>query len=148
MDKLVEFLTSKIGYTIAVIVGFLFPGMLFIFAWNREVYFELGLARLIILAFCIVFAIYMGNFLITGFACFIQEKAGDREADISYIIGMPLLITNLEIYAALFHKLEHDNFTIIQFVDIIIGFGWLFAIVGIVPSAIKIAWRKIRRKRK
>jgi len=147
MDKLVEFLTSKIGYTVAVIVGFLFPGMLFIFIWNREVYLELGLVRLIILALGIAFAIYILHFLLVGFTCFVQEKAGDREADLGYIIGMPLLITNIEIYYAMIYKLEHNNFTITQFVDVVIGFAELLAIVGIIPSAIKIAWKKIRRKK-
>ena len=147
MDKLVEFLTSKIGYTVAVIVGFLFPGMLFIFTWNREVYLELGLVRLIILALCIAFAIYIPHFLLVGITCFVQEKAGDREADVGYMIGMPLLITNFEIYYALLYKLEHNNFTIIQFVDVITIFAWFLAIVGIIPSVIKIGWRKIRRKK-
>ena len=147
MDKLFEFLTSKIGYTIAVIVGFLFPGMLFIFVWNREIYFEIALIRLIILALCIAFVVYVWNFFVFAIICFVQDKVGDREADASYMIGIPLFLTSSEIYVALLHKLEHSDFTIIQFVDIITKLGTLFIIVGVVPSALKLAWKKIRRKK-
>lgn len=148
MDKLFEFLTSKIGYTIGIILGFLFPGMLFVFVWNCKVYFELGLVRLIILALCISFAIFIPNFFATSFSFMVQEKAGDREVELYSILGSPIVIANLEIYFALVYKLEKSEFTIIQFIDIVIFLAIGLGVVGIIPSSIKLLWRKVRKHKK
>lgn len=148
MDKLFEFLTSKIGYTIGIIFGFLFPGMLFVFVWNYEVYFELGLVRLIILALCISFTIFIPNFLVASFSFMVQEKAGDREVELDSILGLPIFITNFEIYFALMYKLEKNEFTIIQFIDIVILLAMGLGVVGIIPSSIKLLWRKVRKLKK
>lgn len=148
MEKLVEFLTNKIGYTIAAIIGLLLPGMLVVFIWNREIYIEIGIIRLIILALAISCAIYVINLFSCSFAFSIQEKAGDRKPDIIDILGIPLVITNIEIYAALIYKLNNDKCTIIQATEAIGCFAILYGLVGTFPSGLKLIWNKIRKKKK
>lgn len=148
MDKLFEFLTSKIGYTIAIILGFLFPGMLFIFVWNREVYFDIGLVRLIILALCISFAIFLCNLLTLSFSFSAQEKAGDKEKPLDIIFVIPMIISNLEIYLALLYKLENSEFTIIQFINDIIIVAIALGAIGSVPSYIKLLCKRIKKPKK
>ena len=148
MDKLVEFLTGKIGYTATVIFGFLLPGMLFIFVWNRQAYFELEIIRLVLLAFCISFAVYICNFLATGIAFATQDKACDRETESFNIIAFPLLVTNLEIYISLIYKLESPKFTVLEFVNIVVSIAFGLCAVGTIPSAVKLLWRKIKNHKK
>ena len=59
MEKLVEFLTSKIGYTIAVIGGFLFPGLIFIFIWDKDLFINLNVVVLFTFAIAISFMLYL-----------------------------------------------------------------------------------------
>lgn len=146
MDKIIEFLTSKIGYTLVVILGLLFPGMLFIFVWDRQTYFELGIIRLLILSLSISFSIFICNFLITTYAFMKQEKAGISKMELEEIIGVPLFITNAEMYFALIHKLSDNTFTISNFVNVILLFACILGAVGIIPSYIKILWNKRHKK--
>ena len=148
MDKLLEFLTGKIGYTITVILGFLFPGMLFIFVWNRQAYFELEIIRLIFLAFGISFAVYICNFLATSIAFTTQDKTGDREIEFFNIIVFPLVITNLEIYISLIYKLENSKFTVIEFVNIVVPIATAVCVVGTIPSLVKLLWQRIKNRKK
>lgn len=148
MEKLVEFLTGKIGYTATVIFGFWFPGMLFIFVWNRQAYFELEIIRLVLLAFCISFAVYICNFFATSIAFATQDKADDRKMDFFDIIGFPLLITNFEIYISLIYKLDNSKFTVLEFVYIVVPVAIVICVVGTVPSLIKLLCRKIKNRKK
>lgn len=148
MDKLVEFLTGKIGYTATVIFGFLFPGMLFIFVWNRQAYFELEIIRLVLLAFCISFAVYICNFWAISIVFATQDKAGDRNVELLDIIGVPLVITNIEIYLSLIYKLENSNFTVLEFANLVVPIAFGGCIVGTIPSAVKLLWRKIKNHKR
>ena len=53
MDELIKYMISKIGYTLTAIIGGALPGSLLIFVWNRKLYMELDLLKLIILSFAI-----------------------------------------------------------------------------------------------
>lgn len=55
MEKLVDFLTSKIGYTLTIIAGFIVPGVMLIFIWNRELYMQLDIIKLLLASFGISF---------------------------------------------------------------------------------------------
>lgn len=147
MEKLFEFLITKVGYTAIVILAFLFPGMLFIFIWNRDIYCELEVFRLLILALAITLAIFIGNFLAVSCYSVIQIQAGDMEIDRPYMFGFPIFLTNLEIYFGLIYKLENPNFTIILFVNILLLFDFAILIFGSLPSLIKMLWRKIRKRK-
>ena len=50
MDELIKYMISKIGYTLTAIIGGALPGSLLIFVWNRKLYMELDLLKLIILS--------------------------------------------------------------------------------------------------
>ena len=54
---------SKIGYTLTAIIGGALPGSLLIFVWNRKLYMELDLLKLIILSFAIPGILYVCNIL-------------------------------------------------------------------------------------
>lgn len=45
MDRLIEFLTTKVGYVLTVILGFIVPGNVLIFVWNRNVYLEIDIIK-------------------------------------------------------------------------------------------------------
>lgn len=59
MESLVKFLTGKIGYTIAVILGIFIPGNMFIFVWDRNLYLKLDILKLFVLSFGIPIILYM-----------------------------------------------------------------------------------------
>lgn len=147
MEKLFDFLITKVGYTAIAILGFLFPGMLFVFIWNRDIYFELEIIRLLILALAITFAIFIGNFLAVSCYSVIQNQAGDMEIDRPYMIGFPIFLTNLEIYFGLMYKLENPNFTVILFIKILFLIDFAILTVGSLPSLIKLLGRKIQKKK-
>lgn len=144
MDKLIEILSNKIGYTLGTILGIGLPGMLFVFVWNRDVYFGLGIIRLIILAFAISFAIYIFNFFSYATVVMVQEKVGDKESDATMPLIMPLFISNFEIYGGLLIKLENPTITIIQFVSAVIILGVVYACTWSIQSLCKSRRRKIR----
>ena len=49
MDKLIEFLTTKVGYVLTIVLGFIAPGNVLIFVWNRNMYLEMDIVILLIL---------------------------------------------------------------------------------------------------
>ena len=49
MDKLIEFLTTKVGYVLTIVLGFIAPGNVLIFVWNRNMYLEMDIVKLLIL---------------------------------------------------------------------------------------------------
>ena len=61
MEKLVEFFTTKKGLIIFMIsiLGFVFPGMLFVFTFNRELFMEMEIIKLIILSCSISFGLFI-----------------------------------------------------------------------------------------
>ena len=75
MDELIKYMISKIGYTLTAIIGGALPGSLLIFVWNRKLYMELDLLKLIILSFAITLIIL--KFLKKGFDTYILWVEGD-----------------------------------------------------------------------
>lgn len=78
MDKLIEFLTSKIGYTIAGIGGLLFPGLIFIFVWDREFFLEVNLVLLFVFSAAISSMVYIPNL---AYFVWSQMKKEKRSCD-------------------------------------------------------------------
>lgn len=142
MDKLVEFLTSKIGYTLAAIGGLLLPGMLFIFVWDRQVYSELGIIRLLILAVCISFSVFALNFAAVIFAYASFEKRMVNKPDIYDIVIIPLLVANLEIYVLLIYKLYNGSFTVLRFICLV----FYVAIILGIAITIHVIFGSLREK--
>lgn len=144
MDKLVEFLTSKIGYTLAVIGGLLIPGMLFIFVWDRQVYFELGIIRLLILAVCISFSVFLLDFLVVTVVYAVFEKKMENKINISDIIMITLGVANIEIYVLLIYKLYNESCTVLQFV-----YAVFFGAISLgITLTIQNLFKLLRQKRK
>ena len=146
MDTLVEFLTDKIGYTIFIILGFLLPGTLFIFVWNRQLYLEMEMVKLILLALAISFMLFAANFLCTTIVFMIQEKAKQKEETWRTILGFPIFVCDLEMSVAMIHKLDYPGYSISNFLNHTIIFLALMMISGIFSGLVY--WIKRIKKTK
>ena len=74
MDKLVKFLTKKVGYVLAVILGFIAPGNVLLFAWDRNLYLEMDVVKLLILSFSISFITFIPNLIASFIIYFIHGR--------------------------------------------------------------------------
>lgn len=146
MNALVKFLTDKIGYTVLIILGFLFPGILFVFVWNRDLYLEMELIKLILLALSISFMIFMANFVFTTVNSAMQYAIGRDKDDLHTILGFPIFVSDIEISAAMLYKLYNPEFTIIEFLRIVVLFQGVIVLVGVVPSIVIWLFQKAKNK--
>ena len=114
MEKLVEFLTSKIGYTIAVIGGFLFPGLIFIFIWDKDLFINLNVVVLFTFAIAISFILYIPNFILSIWAIELQEKMRKEKNEEKYftILVLGLLATVTEMSGEMINKILNPSVTI------------------------------------
>lgn len=147
MDKLVEFLTDKIGYTILIVMGFLLPGTLFIFVWNRQIYLEMDIVKLVLLAFAISFMLFAANFICTTIVFSIQEKARQKEETWRTFLGFPIFVCDLEMSVAMIHKLNCPSYNVSSFLNHIIIFLVLLIISGIFSGLFYWIKRIIRTKK-
>ena len=65
-EKLAEFLTNKIGYVLSVIMCFLFPGMLFIYIWDREIFVKVDAIKLCIVSLMVPSVTFFGS-IVAGY---------------------------------------------------------------------------------
>lgn len=123
MEKLVEFLTSKIGYTIAVIGGFLFPGLIFIFIWDKNLFINLNVVVLFTFAIAISFMLYIPNFILSIWAIELQEKMRKEKNEEKYftILVLGLLATVTEMSGEMINKILNPSVTIGHVVLFVLG---------------------------
>ncbi len=149
MDKLIEFLTTKVGYVLTVILGFIAPGNVLIFAWNRELYLELDIIKLLILSFSISFITLIPNLIVTFIIYFIHErdKALDNKEeakfDLLYYTGAAIVLAVVEIVCAVFMAICTENFHLSEYVEVV----GITLVVGVVILLI-ILWGKRLKKTK
>lgn len=146
MEKLFEFLTQRMGYAIAVILGFLFPGMLFIFIWNRQLFLDMEIIRLIILALSISFMIALSNFIVTSIIFMIREKVGLDAAEPEVIFIVPIFISDLEMTVAMIYKLSNPNYSIVQFIEQISGILIILFLIGTFRGISELLIKKLRKR--
>lgn len=117
MEKLVEFLTSKIGYTIAIIGGLLFPGLIFIFVWDREFFVNINILVLFVFATAISFMIYVPNIFFWLWCHDPDEKTQEKkDADKVEMLMIPLMMAFAEMSIAMIFRLNDESFSILKFV--------------------------------
>lgn len=112
MEELVKFLTSKIGYTLTAILGFGLPGNLFIFVWNREIYLEMDILKLIILSFAITFIVYIPNIFLITSVCKFFDAILKRRISSDQFIFSSIVCTMIEMIVAMIIKIISPNYTI------------------------------------
>lgn len=126
MDKLIEFLTSKIGYTLAGIGGLLFPGLIFIFVWDREFFLEVNLVLLFVFSAAISSMVYIPNLAYFVWSQMKKEKrSGDSEntnakkIDLIFmdLFFVPLVFTTIEMSFAVLRKLNNATYSVRQFAN-------------------------------
>lgn len=146
MEKLVEFLTSKIGYTIAVIGGFLFPGLIFIFVWDRELFASLNVVVLFTFSMAISFMVYIPNFLAFSFAIFTEAKMRNKETDYEFwmILLIPLFVTVAEMSAEMIEKLHNPSITIYRFAIFILS---VIIVGSICKYIVELIYKLYRQKK-
>ena len=119
MDKLIEFFTTKNGLLIflTLVLGFFMPGILFIFGFNRNLFFELDIARLLILAGSIAFSIYIAVFIFVNIFSMLKEKYQKEEIDISEVIFKPIAITDICMYIGIYYRINENINSMKEFVN-------------------------------
>lgn len=112
MDELIKFLTSKIGYTLTAILGFGLPGNLFIFVWNRSLYVELDIVKLLVLSFAISFGLFIPNLLIFLSVISAKNQISKKKYGIYNIAFSAILATIIEITVMIVIKILNPEYTI------------------------------------
>lgn len=115
MDELIKFLASKIGYTLAIILGFIVPGVMFVFVWNRSLYMELDIIKLLLLSFGISFLLFIPMFIICTKIMMLGEKIGKLETNIIPVIFLPIVMNVLEMMLLITIKIINSEYTIQNF---------------------------------
>ena len=148
MDKLVKFLTKKVGYVLAVILGFIAPGNVLLFAWDRNLYLEMDVVKLLILSFSISFITFIPNLIASFIIYFIhgRDKVLDNinkaevKFDLLYYTGIAIVLTVSEIAGVVFMAISTENFKLSEYV---MALGILLMVSIVIESII--LWRKRRK---
>lgn len=136
MDKLIGYLTDKIGYTLCAIFFFGFPGLIFVFVWNRELFVELDIFKLCFLSFAITFMVFIPNLFYGAYVVALEEKTRKMKSDIVNILSISISLTFLAMSAGMMYKLEHNQFTIMLFIKSMLGFLLIGAVLKAVTELI------------
>lgn len=116
MEKLVDFLTSKIGYTLTIIAGFIVPGVMLIFIWNRELYMQLDIIKLLLASFGISFFLYIPMLIFGIKITSITEKISKKEAEGMAVLLVPVFLTVVEIMLLITIKIINTDYSMLDFV--------------------------------
>lgn len=133
MDELIKFLTSKIGHTLTAILGFGLPGNLFIFVWNRNLYLEMDIIKLLILSFAISFMIFVPNVFLCTTICMAFDAVKKEKTSLYQLLFLPIIFTVTEIIVAMMVKIISPNYSIEMLLEEAIskfGGAYLILIVG------------------
>lgn len=116
MEKLIEFFTNRLGISISIIGGFILPGCLFIYVFDKEMFLEMNIVKLLILASSICLAVYVIMFILSTLYMCISDKNGLKKYDITDILLYPLVYSNLLIYFWMLGKIFRKDLQITYFI--------------------------------
>ena len=151
MDRLIEFLTTKVGYVLTVILGFIVPGNVLIFVWNRNVYLEIDIIKLLILSFSISFVTLIPNLIAViamNFIKGVNKSSNNKEEtkfDILYNIGFSVGLVVIEMIFVIFMAICTENF---QLKTYIMYAGLAITGIIIIYSAVMLLNQLIKKIRK
>lgn len=151
MDELVKYLTSKMGYTLAIIFGFGVLGNVLIFMWNRELYLEMDIFKLLIISFGIPFMLFIPNLILVVEVMILRShfsKKEDESSDLDITIGTAIAFNVIEIGFIIALKINHSAFTVASCWKMVIVVIVFFSIAFMVIEAIVSKIIKIKNKRK
>lgn len=117
MEKLIEFFTNRLGIATSIIGGFILPGCLFIYIFDKEMFLEIDLLKLLILASGICLAVYVIMFILSILYMYISDKSGLKKYDITDILLYPLVYSNLLIYFWMLEKIFRKDLQIMYFIE-------------------------------
>lgn len=151
MDRLIEFLTTKVGYVLTVILGFIVPGNVLIFVWNRNMYLEIDIIKLLILSFSISFVTLIPNLIAViamNFIKGVNKSSNNKEEtkfDILYNIGFSVGLVVIEMIFVIFMAICTENFQLKTYIMYAV-----LAITGIIIiySAVMLLKQLIKKIRK
>lgn len=143
MDKLVEFLTSKIGYVLVAILGFFVPGNVFMFIWNRELYMDMNVIKLIMLSFSIPFITFIPIFIIITIGYAVNEKISKVNTKWYVLIGTPVATNAVILMQGMFEKINNPLYSIKKYIThVCIGISFVALLIAIVDI---IYWVRTRK---
>lgn len=116
MDKLVEFLTSKIGYVLVAILGFFVPGNVSIFIWNTKLYLDIDFIKLIMLSFGIPCISYVAVFIVEMAIVDFNDKLKGKETKLDNIVIIAVAMNVILFAIGIFCKIINTNYTVQQYV--------------------------------
>ena len=151
MDELVKYLTSKMGYTLAIIFGFGVPGNVLIFMWNRELYLEMDIFKLLIISFGIPFMLFIPNLILVIEMMILRSyfsKKEDESSNLDITIGTALVFNVIEIGFIIALKINNSDFTVASCWKIVIVAIVFCSIAFMVIETIVSKIIKIKNKRK
>ena len=115
MDELIKFLTTKIGYTLTIILGFIVPGNMFVFVWNRNLYMEMNIIKLLLLSFGIPFLIFIPCGVFSLLLVHIMEKILKKESSFSMYIWVTVGLEIFSLSLGMIKKVFNNSYTITDF---------------------------------
>lgn len=115
MDELIKFLTTKIGYTLTIILGFIVPGNMFVFVWNRNLYMEMNIIKLLLLSFGIPFLIFIPCGVFSLLLVYIMEKILKKESSFSMYIWVTVGLEIFSLSLGMIKKVFNNSYTITDF---------------------------------
>lgn len=148
MEKLVEFLTTKLGYVLMIILGFIAPGNILIFVWNKDIYLAMDVIKLLVLSFGVSFVTFIPNLIVVIIIYFIHgnEKEIDTKQkfkfDVLYCIGVTVVMNITEIISAIFLEICGRR----QLKDYVMWFG-VTIFVAIIILGIILMIKRVKRKK-
>ena len=151
MDRLIEFLTTKVGYVLTVILGFIVPGNVLIFVWNRNMYLEIDIIKLLILSFSISFVTLIPNLIAViamNFIKGVNKSSNNKEEtkfDILYNIGFSVGLVVIEMIFVIFMAICTEN---CQLKTYIMYAGLAITGIIIIYSAVMLLKQLIKKIRK
>ena len=107
-EKLSEFLIQKAPYVLVIILGFIAQGNMFIFVYDKSLYMEMDVAKLLILSFGISFITYIPNAIIMFLIYWIQkvrEKGYSLKFQFLFYSISAMLLTDTDLLTYVFFKL-------------------------------------------
>lgn len=147
INELIKFLTSRVGLTATVILGFGIPGNMFIFVWNKEMYMEMNIVKLIFLSFGITFMIFVPNMIIILSSMRLIDIMLKHDFSIELCFAIPITLTFIEMLAAMLAKILNNKYSIKDFVtEIGPPLFWTCVILEIIDTIISVIFR-VKKKR-
>lgn len=147
MDELIKFLTSKIGYTLTTILGFGLPGNLFIFVWNRNLYLEMDIIKLLILSFAISFMIFIPNLFLCTSICMALDAVKKEKTSLYQLLFLPIIFTVTEMILAMMIKIISPNYSIEMLLEEAISkFGGTYLSLIVVAMIFERIFVQIKKK--